>query len=155
MFQVVRTMSSRAVYIWWLKTSFFRVNGGSLSYPVFSVLSLLIFKGSELTVKSAQKKTGIISPRAYLAGKWWTKMKLRIGWSGGARSSRKENLKAEMSFMCEGSGISSLCMVHSIFPLFLVWKDIQVVHLFPSGWVLSSQTHWNVAENYAIYNCNS
>lgn len=40
---------------------------------------------------------------------------------GGTRSSRKESFKAEMSFMCEGSGIPSLCMVHSVSSLFLLY----------------------------------
>lgn len=35
MFQVVRTIPSTAVCIWWLQTSFLKVNEGSLSYPVF------------------------------------------------------------------------------------------------------------------------
>lgn len=78
MFQAVRTISSTAVCIWWLKTSFLKVNEESLSYPVFSVLSLLVFKEGEDTAERAQegKKAAIISPKAYLAGKWRNKMKL-------------------------------------------------------------------------------
>lgn len=155
MFQVVRTISSTAVCIWWLKTSFFKVNEESLCYPVFSAVPSYIQRQWAHCKEGPQKKAAIISPKAYLAGKWWNKMKLQIGWSRGTRSSGKENLKAEMSFMCEASGIFSLCMVHSIFSLFPLWKDIQVGHLFPFGSALSLQTHWNVAENYAIYNCNS
>lgn len=100
-----------------------------LSY-VFSAVPPYIQRQWAHCKDRTQKKAAIISPKAYLAGKLWNKMKLQTGWSRGMRSSRKENLKAEMSFMCEDSGISSLFMVHSIFPLLLLWKDIQVVHFF-------------------------
>lgn len=69
MFQVVRTISSTAVCIWWLKASFLKVNEGSLSYPVFSVLSLLIFKDSEDAAKRAQEKRQQLFP-------------LRLTWQG-------------------------------------------------------------------------
>lgn len=69
MFQVVRTISPTAVCMWWLKTSFFKVNEESLCYPTFSVLSLLIFKGSELTAKRAHERRQQLFP-------------LRLTWQG-------------------------------------------------------------------------
>lgn len=47
---------------------------------------------------------------------------------GGKRSSRKESLKAEMSFMYEGSEILSLYMVRPVSSPFFLWKDIHLGH---------------------------